>query len=112
LTNILALIYILPILVFSFFLGAPNPVPSTMNWAILMLGGPVVLATVYYLLGGRKTYTPPDQTVDDYIVRYEAIAESLEKEMSSCVAKEIATGETVAELDAAEKETDGTLKRV
>jgi len=105
LINIVALIYILPIFVFSFFPAVPKPVPSTMNWAILMLGGPVVLATAYYLLGGRKTYTPPNETVDDYIDRYEAATESPEKGMGSGVAEEKAAHVTAAEesVDAAEK---------
>jgi hypothetical protein len=103
LINILALVYILPIVTFSFFPGAPNPVPSTMNWGILMVGGPVVLASAYYFLGGRRTYTPPYETVDDYIGRYEATTVS-EREISSGAAEKT-PDETVAEqsVDAAEK---------
>jgi amino acid transporter len=105
--NILALIYITPIFVFSFFPAAPKPTPATMNWAIVMVGGPVILATVHYLTGGRKTYMPPEETVDDYIGRYKATSESSDKELSSGVAEKSAD-ETVAEqsVDAAEKKLD------
>jgi hypothetical protein len=105
LINVIGLIYILPIFIFSFFPSAPNPSPSTMNWAILMLGGPIVLATVYYLLGGRKTYTPPDETVDDYINRYDATRELPETDIGGGIAEEKDAHETIAEqsADAAEK---------
>ena len=98
LINILALIYILPIFVFSFFPAAPKPDSFNMNWAILLLGGPIILATIYYFLGGRKIYTPPDQTIDDYIVRYKATTESSEKEMSSGVTKEKAADDYLCSI--------------
>jgi hypothetical protein len=72
-----------------------------MNWAIVMLGGPVVLATAYYLLGGRRTYTPPTETVDDFIDRYEAATQSSETELGSAVAEEKVPEQSV---DAAEKQ--------
>jgi Amino acid permease len=100
LVNSLALIYILPILVFSFFPTAPNPVPSTMNWAILMLGGPIVFATAYYWFEGRKVYTPPEGTLDDYIKQYEETTES-ENKMGSGVSEAKGTSSTVA-VDAAD----------
>jgi hypothetical protein len=96
LINILGLIYILPIFIFSFFPSAPNPVPATMNWAVVMLGGVIILATVHYFTGGQKKYTPPHETVDDYIERCEATTAS-EKTMSSGVAEEKAASDTVAE---------------
>jgi hypothetical protein len=106
--NIVALIYILPIFVFSFFPSAPNPTPSTMNWAILMLGGPIVLATVYYLLGGRRSYTPPDESVDDYINRYDAATEWQETDVGGGISEDKDPNETVVEqgVDAAEKQLD------
>jgi len=104
LVNICALIYITPIFVFSFFPAAPKPTAATMNWAIVMVGGPIVLATVYYFAGGSNKYTPPEGTVDDYIGRYKATWESSDKDLSSGVAEKSAD-ETVAErsVDAAEK---------
>ena len=77
-----------------------------MNWAILMLGGPIVLATAYYLVGGRKTYKPPEETVDDFIDRYEATTELSKKEVSSGILEKKAADETVIEqsVNAAEKQ--------
>jgi len=71
LANFMALIYAIPIFVFSFFPVTPNPTPATMNWSVVLVVGIVLLATGYYILGGRKTYAPPDETVEDYIQRSE-----------------------------------------
>ena len=79
--NIAALAYILPLLVFSFFPPTPNPTLLTMNWACVMVGGTVVLATAYYIVWGRKTYTPPTETIEDFMDRYSASTSS-EKEPS------------------------------
>jgi hypothetical protein len=60
-----------------------------MNWAIAMVGGVTLLATVYYIFGGRKSYTPPSETIEDFIERYEAAGmttSSSEKEVGSVVA--------------------------
>jgi hypothetical protein len=75
-----------------------------MNWAVVMVSGPIILATVYYIVWGRKTYTPPNETVEDYIERYQATTTESEKEMSSEVLEK-ATHEMVAEerVDAIEK---------
>jgi amino acid transporter len=77
--NSIALIYITPIFIFSFFPAFPNPTPAAMNWAIAMVGGIVVLATVYYMVWARKIYSPPNDTVEDYIERYETTLSSSEK---------------------------------
>jgi amino acid transporter len=71
-TNVIALVYVTPIFVFSFFPSAPNPTPVSMNWAILMVGGVVFSATVYYVVYGRYQYSPPNETVEDYIQRAQA----------------------------------------
>jgi amino acid transporter len=78
LVNILALIYIIPVFIFSFFPPTTNPTPDNMNWACAMFGGIIILATVYYIIWGRKQYTPPNETVEDYIERYQATASSSE----------------------------------
>jgi amino acid transporter len=70
LVNTIALIYIAPIFVFSFFPPVPNPTPALMNWGIAMVGGVALLATIYYIIWGRKTYTPPNETIEDYMERY------------------------------------------
>jgi choline transport protein len=84
LINIVSLIYVIPILVFSFFPAAPKPTAATMNWAILMVGGVALLATIYYILWGRKQYSPPTDTVEDYVLRTQTGTTS-EKEASGGV---------------------------
>jgi amino acid transporter len=69
LINVVALIYTVPIIIFSFFPSTTNPTPATMNWAIVMVGGPIILSTIYYIVWGRKTYTPPVETIEDYVER-------------------------------------------
>jgi choline transport protein len=91
--NVCALAWISPFIVFSFFPGAPNPIPSTMNWAIVMVGGTLVWATAYYIIWGRQTYTPPTKSIQDIIE-----AEHSEEAPSE---KEQAVSET--EVAAAEK---------
>jgi choline transport protein len=69
LVNIFALVFMVPILIFSFFPSAPKPRLTlvSMNWAVAMVGGVGILATVYYIIRGRKSYTPPVITVESYI---------------------------------------------
>ena len=52
------------------------------------------MATVYYVIWGRKTYAPPNETVEDYIKRNEDqdMPTSTEKEVSGVVAEEIVEG--------------------
>jgi hypothetical protein len=71
-TNIVALMYVAPIFVFAFFPSAPKPTAASMNWAILMVGGVTFLATAYYIIWGRTHYSPPNETVEDYIQRAQA----------------------------------------
>jgi hypothetical protein len=40
-----------------------------MNWACGMVGGVTLLATLWYIIRGRKSYTPPEETIEDYIKR-------------------------------------------
>jgi amino acid transporter len=87
LINICALIYITPLFIFSFFPSTPNPKPDTMNWACLMVGGVILLATVYYIIWGRKTYSPPNETIEDYIERNVATT-SVEKVVSDGITEE------------------------
>jgi amino acid transporter len=71
LVNSVALIYIAPIFVFTFFPPAPNPTTDIFNWGCVMVAGVVILATIYYMIWGRKTYTPPNDTIEDFIERYQ-----------------------------------------
>jgi amino acid transporter len=63
--NVLAMCFLIPVFLFSFFPGTPNPTAQTMNWGIIMYGGVIILATVYYMVRGRYHYTPPDETIKD-----------------------------------------------
>jgi amino acid transporter len=91
--NVLALIYIIPLFIFSFFPPIPNPTPATMNWACVMVGGTVVFATVYYIIWGRKTYTPPHETIEDFMERYQTVTSSEKEESSVVVEKAVMTKE-------------------
>jgi hypothetical protein len=83
----------MPIFIFSFFPAAPNPTASSMNWACVLVGGLVLLATIYYIIWGRKTYTPPVETIEDYIKGYQISTTSSEKEGSGGLAEESVEGE-------------------
>jgi amino acid transporter len=74
--NVLALVFIIPLFVFSFFPPGPNPTPVTMNWASVMVGGTIIFATAYYIIWGRKSYSPPVETIEDYIERYQTTSTS------------------------------------
>jgi len=91
LINTVALIYLAPLFIFSFFPPSPNPTAAGMNWACVMVGGIVLLATIYYIIIGRKSYTPPPETIEDYIGR--AQVTTTEKEVSGGLAEESAEPE-------------------
>jgi choline transport protein len=61
--NILSLAFLLLLFVMIFFPSVPDPVPSTMNWAVLMYGGVLILSVVYFLISGRKSYVGPVEYV-------------------------------------------------
>jgi len=61
-----------------------------------MVGGTVLLATIYYIIWGRKSYTPPNETIEDYIDRYQGSETSAEREpngvFASSTEKETSAG--------------------
>jgi amino acid transporter len=57
--NIGALTFLMPVFVFGFFPLATPVDRATMNWGIVMYGGVIIVATVYYWAGGRHSFTPP-----------------------------------------------------
>ncbi|PGH00160.1 hypothetical protein AJ80_09213 [Polytolypa hystricis UAMH7299] len=59
LINILALCFLAPMFVFVFFPLATPVDLTTMNWACVIYGGVIIIATVYYAFVGRFTYVPP-----------------------------------------------------
>jgi amino acid transporter len=92
--NSVALIFLIPMFVFSFFPPVPKPTGVNMNWAIVLVGGIVALASAYYVVWGRKTFTPPHETVEDYIERYHATTVS-EKGLDGGVVEEAVEKVTV-----------------
>jgi hypothetical protein len=57
--NIASLCFLFPLAIFQLF---PPIVPVTlvgMNWGSLMFGSMLIFSTIYYLVYGRHTYTPP-----------------------------------------------------
>jgi amino acid transporter len=61
--NIGAVLFLLVVWVFVFFPTQTPVTPSTMNWNVVMFGGTMIFAVVYYLIVGKKTYTPPVELV-------------------------------------------------
>ena len=66
--NLVALCFLLPVFVFSFFPTVVQPTPVTMNWGVVMYGGVIILSTIYYIIRGRHKFTPPNEQVKNIIV--------------------------------------------
>ncbi|USP80958.1 uncharacterized protein yc1106_08232 [Curvularia clavata] len=54
--NWISIIYCAITTVFFFFPGNPDPTIEDMNWAIAVFGVMLVLATIFWLVTGKKTY--------------------------------------------------------
>jgi amino acid transporter len=69
LVNVLALCYLFAIYVFAFFPAVAHPDAVGMNYAIVIFGGIILFAVVYYFIYGRKQYVPPVALVkrDEYM---------------------------------------------
>ena len=57
--NLASICFLAVLLVWSFFPPVTPVKPTTMNWGCLIFGVVVIFATVYYILIGKKVYTPP-----------------------------------------------------
>ncbi|KAK0511157.1 hypothetical protein JMJ35_006709 [Cladonia borealis] len=57
--NVCALLFLVPIFIFSFFPLATPVVASTMNWGVVIYSAMIIFATVYYFLYARHVYVPP-----------------------------------------------------
>lgn len=57
--NMLAIAYVITAATASFFPVTASVEPSTMNWSIVMFAGVFFIATIDYLVRGRKKYVPP-----------------------------------------------------
>ena len=63
LVNIGAIMFLLVVWVFVFFPVAIPVTPPTMNWNVVMFGGTMIFAVVYYLFVGKSAYTAPVEFV-------------------------------------------------
>ncbi|EAU39378.1 conserved hypothetical protein [Aspergillus terreus NIH2624] len=57
--NIAALAFLFPIFVFAFFPLTSKVNKQTMNWSVVMYGGVITFASVYYWLRGRHQFIAP-----------------------------------------------------
>ncbi|KAK2748735.1 hypothetical protein FQN57_000316 [Myotisia sp. PD_48] len=57
--NLLACLYLILILCFSFFPVATPTTPETMNYSSLLIGSIIIFSIIYYLIYARKTYEGP-----------------------------------------------------
>ena len=57
--NIASLLFLAIIFIFCFFPTALPVDAETMNYGSLTYGGVIILATIYYVVHGRKVYIPP-----------------------------------------------------
>ncbi|KAJ4369571.1 hypothetical protein N0V83_005333 [Neocucurbitaria cava] len=61
--NIVSIVFLIFVFLFSFFPMGPKPTPAGMNWSILMFGGTMIFSLVYYLVKGRNVYVGPVEYV-------------------------------------------------
>ncbi len=57
--NITSLIFLTPIYFFAFWPAVTPMHLGTMNWAVVMYGGMVILSLVYYVIWARHEYDGP-----------------------------------------------------
>jgi amino acid transporter len=57
--NILAIIYTVISIFFSFWPTSPEVTASTMNWSIAVFGGSLIFSFVFWVIHGRKVYKGP-----------------------------------------------------
>ncbi|EGD91062.1 hypothetical protein H112_01652 [Trichophyton rubrum D6] len=61
--NAAAMLFLLPLFVFSFFPLTKEVNATTMNWSSLIYVSVILFATVYYFAYGKKSYVPPSSLV-------------------------------------------------
>ena len=61
--NVYSLAFLCIVFVFAFFPGTPTPTLSQMNWAVLIYGGIMGFAVIYYMVWARKVYDGPVEYV-------------------------------------------------
>src|ERR1700712_3760366 len=82
--NAAALLYLAPLYVFAFFPSNPHPTAQTMNWGIVMYGGVAIFAAIYYVLWGRKAFSPPDDAFE-HLLKTDYSAETSDEASSPTV---------------------------
>lgn len=61
--NIVSILFLLVLFVMSFFPPIPNPPPSAMNWAVVVYGAVLIMATIYWFISARHNYVGPVEYV-------------------------------------------------
>ena len=61
--NIIAVLFLLFLWIFTFFPPAPHPAVADMNWAVLGYGAVIIFALIYYAIRGRHVYAGPVEYV-------------------------------------------------
>ena len=64
--NCLALAFLTFGIAMLCFPAAPNPVPASFNWTVVIFSGVTILATIYYWAYGRKVYISPRSRLTHY----------------------------------------------
>jgi len=61
--NMIALLWMIIVLIFCFFPLFPDPTPALMNWAIVVWGGVIIFAILFFVLYARTHYAGPVEYV-------------------------------------------------
>ena len=62
--NLFGCVYLIAVLIFSYWPTAINPTPESMNYSSLMVGATILFSVIYYLVSARKEYKGPVVEVD------------------------------------------------
>ena len=62
--NVIGIIYLIVVLLFSYWPTAVNPTPANMNWSVLITGAVGIFSIIYYLIWARKIYVGPVIEID------------------------------------------------
>ena len=81
--NLIGLVFLFVLTIFSFFPTAIQPDPSLMNWSVFMFGVTMLFSVIWYVFAGHKDYDGPRVEFD--LLREEALV-SYEKSLDRGVA--------------------------
>ena len=76
LVNVIGLVFLFVVTIFSFFPTGVQPDPSLMNWSVFMFGVTMLFSVAWYVIAGHKDYDGPRVEFD--LLREEAVV-SFEK---------------------------------